>query len=94
MPLVEDDIRKLMYASINTPPEKLNPAEGERRLRELLATQAFAGKPLAREFELDPAHPARSYMTQTPSTDARTGYNGERFWDLPMPVHAADVPPG
>jgi nicotinamidase-related amidase len=89
MPGVEDDIRRLIYASIDTPPEKLNPAEGERRLRQLLDAQRFAGKPLVQEFDLDPAHPARSYMTQTPATDARTGYNGERFWELPMPVHAA-----
>jgi hypothetical protein len=89
MPLVEDDIRKLLYASINTPPEALNPAEGERRLRELLAAQDFAAKSLRAEIELDPEHPARSYMQQTPSTDARTGYNGEGFWELPMPVHAA-----
>jgi nicotinamidase-related amidase len=89
MPGVEDDIRKLIYASINTPPEALDPEAGERRLKALLDAQAFTGKPLAAEIELDPAHPARSYMLQTPSTDARTGYNGERFWELPMPVHAA-----
>jgi len=89
MPLVEDDLRKLLYASMTTPPEALNPVEGERRLKALVDAQDFTGKPLVREIELDPSHPARSYMTQTPSTDARTGYNGERFWELPMPVHAA-----
>ncbi len=36
MPLVEDDVRRLLYASINTPLEALDPEEGERRLRELL----------------------------------------------------------
>ena len=89
MPAVEDDIRKLMYASINTAPEQLNPEEGERRLRALLDAQAFTGKPLVTEIELDPALPARSYMLRTPSTDAYDGYNGEGFWELPMPVHAA-----
>jgi nicotinamidase-related amidase len=89
MPLAEDDIRKLLYASINTAPEQLHPEEGERRLRELLAAQTFTGKELAREVELDPAHPVRSYLQQAPSTDAYHGYNGEGFWELPMPVHAA-----
>ncbi len=89
LPGVEDDIRRLIYASVSTPPERLDPAEGERRLRQLLEAQPFAGKPLAQEIELDPAHPARSYMLQTPSTDAGSGYNGERFWELPMPAHAA-----
>jgi nicotinamidase-related amidase len=89
MPRVEDDLRKLLYASVNTRPEDLDPDEGERRLRELLDAQAFSGHPLATEIELDPRHPVRSYLQQTPSTDAHTGYNGEGFWELPMPVHAA-----
>lgn len=89
LPLVEDDTRRLLYASIDTPPERLNPAAGERRLRERLQAQASTGKPLPTEIELDDAHPVHSYLAQTPSTDARTGYNGERFWELPMPAHAA-----
>lgn len=89
MPLVEDGIRKLLYASITTPPEALDPEEGERQLRELLEAQTFTGKPLVSEIELDPEHPVRSYMTQTPSTDASPRYNGEGFWELPVPVHSA-----
>ncbi|NPV45996.1 MAG: isochorismatase family protein [Armatimonadetes bacterium] len=88
MPLVEDPIRKLMYASINTPPEALNRAEGERQMQALLRSHDFTGKPLVSEFELDPdLPPARAYMLQTPSTDAYHGYNGEGYWELPMPVH-------
>lgn len=89
MPLMEDDLRKLLYASVNTLPEALDPAEGERRLRELLDAQTFTGQPLQTEIELDPEHPVRTYLQQTPSTDAYTGYNGEGFWELPMPVHEA-----
>ena len=89
MPRVEDDIRRLLYASITTPPEALNPPEGERRLRALLDAQTFTGRPLAREIELDPAHPVFSYMRKTPSTDAGAACNGNGFWELPMPVHAA-----
>jgi nicotinamidase-related amidase len=89
LPRVEDDIRKLLYASIGTPPEKLDPPEGERRLRALLDTQDFRGKPLVAEIALDPAQRVRTYMLQTPSTDAYHGYNNEGFWELPMPAHAA-----
>ena len=89
MPGVEDDLRRLLYASVNTPPEALNPTEGERRLRALLDAQTFTGKPLATEIALDPEHPARSYMQRTPSTNAYEGCNGDGFWELPMPVHAA-----
>jgi len=89
MPRTEDDIRRLLYASIDTPPEALDVAEGERRLAEVLGAQSFTGKPLPQELELDPEHPVRSYMQSTPSTDAYSGYNGDAFWELPMPVHSA-----
>jgi nicotinamidase-related amidase len=89
MPLVEDDIRALLYASTHTPSEALNPTEGERQFEALMASQTFTGKPLVTEIALDPEHPARSYMQQTPSTDAHSGYNGEGFWKLPMSLHAA-----
>jgi len=89
MPGKEDEIRRLMYASIETAPEQLDPDRGERLLRELFEGETFTGKPLASEIELDPNRPVSSYMRGTPSTDAHTGTNGERFWDLPMPVHAA-----
>lgn len=89
LPLVEDPIRKLLYASIDTPPEALDPETGEKRLRELLDARRFEGTPLVAELELDPDYPACSYMRRTPSTDAYHGYNGEGFWELPMPVHEA-----
>jgi hypothetical protein len=89
MPLVEDDIRKLLYASINTPPEALKPEEGERRLQEKLRGFNFTGTPLMQDTALDPTRPVSSYMENTPSTDAYTGVNPPGYWDLPMPVHAA-----
>jgi hypothetical protein len=89
MPLVEDDVRRRLYASVGTLPQALDPQEGEARLRRLLEGQAFRGQALPVDIELDPEHPARSYMARTPSTDAGGQYNGERFWELPMPVHAA-----
>jgi nicotinamidase-related amidase len=89
MPLVEDDIRKLMYASIATPPEALRPEEGARKLQELLRSFDFHGAPLMDQIELDPERPASSYMERTPSTDAYTAVNPPGYWDLPMPVHAA-----
>ena len=89
MPGVEDNIRKLLYASIETRPEDLDFVRGERLMRELLDSVSFTGKPLARKIDLDPDRPVWSYMTLTPSTDAHTGYNGEGYWELPMPIHAA-----
>ena len=58
-------------------------------MAELLEAHTFTGKPLVRELRLDAALPARSYMEQTPSTDAFTGYNSDGYWDLPMPIHTS-----
>jgi len=89
MPGVEDDIRRLLYASVRTRPEDLDVAEGERRLREVLAGQDFRGHELVQSLELDDAHPLAGYLCRTPSTDASESYNGGGFWQLPMPVHRA-----
>lgn len=89
MPLVEDGLRRRLYASINTPPEALDAPEGERQLAALIEARAFTGAPLVDQIDLDPGHPARSYLQQTPSTDACPRYDGDGFWELPMPVHAA-----
>lgn len=86
MPGVEDDVRRLLYASIATPPEQLDPAEGERRLAEVLARHPFEGDPLVTELALDAERPVCSYLARTPSTDAGDHYNGAGFWSLPMPV--------
>lgn len=95
LPGTEDEIRKLLYASVETAPEALDREEGERRLAELLSGHRFEGDSLAREIELDAETLVRSYFEQTPSTDAGDRYNGPGFWELPMPISAAmEVPPG
>lgn len=86
MPGVEDSIRRLLYASISTRPEQLNPAEGEKQLAALFARHRFEGQPLVKQLALDPRRPVRSYLDQTPSTDAGDHYNGPGYWDLPMPI--------
>jgi nicotinamidase-related amidase len=60
--------------------------EGEKRLAGILSAHPFAGRPLVATLDLDPANPVKSYMDQTPSTDAGDRYNGPGYWSLPMPV--------
>lgn len=86
LPGVEDPIRKLLYASIQTPPDALNPREGEKRLTEKLGAHAFTGQLLVDHLTLDDTHPVKSYFDQTPSTDAGDHYNGSGYWQLPMPL--------
>jgi len=86
LPGQEDDIRKLLYPSVTTRPDQLNIEEGQRELAELLAGHRFDGLDMVTQLTLDTSLPVRSYFAQTPSTDAWTGYNGEGFWELPMPI--------
>ncbi len=86
LPGKEDDIRRLMYASVLTPPEKLNVAKGERLMADLIRSWTWKGQPLIAELRLDREHLLQSYFAQTPSTDAGDRYNGAGFWDLPMPA--------
>ncbi|MBU0609856.1 MAG: isochorismatase family protein [Armatimonadetes bacterium] len=89
MPGVEDDARRLLYASVRTEPEALDPAAGERRLREVLAAHPFTGEPLIEQLMLADDALLHDYRRQTPSTDAGDRTNGPGYWQLPMPVHAA-----
>lgn len=86
LPGVEDPIRKLIYPSISTKPEELDPEKGERLLSELLSSHKFEANPLIKEFEIDVDNPVNSYFKMTPSTDSSDFYNGEGFWQLPMPI--------
>lgn len=90
LPGVEDPIRKRLYASLQTPPEALDPIEGERRLASVLRAHAYRGAPLIADLTLDDTAPVRSYFEQVQSTDAGERYNGKGYWDLPMPL-AKDI---
>ncbi|MBU0714895.1 MAG: cysteine hydrolase [Verrucomicrobia bacterium] len=86
LPGKEDAIRGLMYASIVTPPEKLDEAKGRALLKERLRQHSFRGEPLVASLNLDTNGPVKSYFAQTSSTDAGARYSGAGFWDLPMPL--------
>ena len=88
MPGKEDDIRKLLYPTILTKPEEINAERGEKLLAELFNKHRFEGNPLKKNLTLDENAPVKSYFERTPSTDAGDYYNGQGFWQLPMPIVA------
>jgi hypothetical protein len=94
LPGTEDPIRKLIYPSILTKPEELDVERGERLLTELFRKHKFEGHLLKEKLTLDKNAPVKSYFAQTPSTDAGDFYNGEGYWQLPMPIsHALERGP-
>jgi hypothetical protein len=86
LPGIEDPIRKMLYPSLSTSPDKLNAKEGEIKFAELLHKFPFRGKPLIPEITLDRMLPLPDYFKQTKPIDAGDYYNGPGFWDLPMPL--------
>jgi len=92
LPGIEDEIRKLIYPSISTKPEERAQGtaptveRGEKLLAELLNKHKFEGNSLKSKLTLDASVPVKSYFEQTPSTDAGDYYNGQGFWQLPMPM--------
>ena len=89
LPGIEDPIRKMLYASVDTPPEALNIAAGQKQLRQCLDAWSFTAEPLIAEMELGTQAPVRDYFAHAPSTEASDRYNGAGFWDLPMPLSSA-----
>ena len=88
LPGVEDQIRKMLYASISTSPSALNVPEGRRQLRELLDNWQFKGDGLIPELELDPDAPVSSYFSKAPSTQTCPRYDRDFRLRLPMPLSA------
>ncbi len=86
LPNKEDDIRKLLYASIATPPEKLDTARGERLLKEMIDKLSFKGQAVPAALTLGTDVPVRDYFAAAPFLDAGDGYNGAGYWDIPMPI--------
>ncbi len=89
LPGAEDEERRLLYASIDTPPAALNVVEGQRHWRTRRDVWSFAGDELAGEAQLDPLCPVSSFFQQTPATQTCHRYDRDFREHLPMPLSAA-----
>lgn len=95
LPNSEDPIRKQLYRSVRGTPSDTDRAAGKQALKERLASFKYVANPIESTLLLDASHPARDYMAKFPGIDSSTKFNGEGFWQLPIPVAAAiDVAPG
>lgn len=89
LPGSEDPVRKRLYASIVTTPDRLEPHAGERALASVLERHRFTGAPRPAHLDLSAERPVCTYFEATPATDAGDHYNGTGFWRLPMPIAKA-----
>jgi nicotinamidase-related amidase len=81
-----DPVRLKAYRTFHAEPTAAEQEEGRRVLRERLKAFHYQAEPLVSQIELSEDHPVRDYFAQFPGLDASARYNGEGFWDLPIPV--------
>lgn len=81
-----DPIRKRAYRTFNHRPTEEERRQGMKELRAALASLTYQGEPLPATLTLSSETPVADYFRQFPGLDAGPKYNGEGFWDVPIPV--------
>lgn len=89
LPGPADGIRTSVYRSLTKTPSIEERAKGTERLREKLASYRYEGQPLSDRLELGVDTPVIDYFRKFPGLDAGPQFNGEGFWQLPIPVSTA-----
>ncbi len=94
LPGNEDPIRRKLYRSFRSKPTKEERREGQRALDQKLSNFEYHGNPLDMQLMVDGNKTVADYFRKFPGLDASVKFNGEGFWDLPIPVvNAIDVAP-
>jgi hypothetical protein len=84
-----DPVRTKVYRSLGKSPTDEERAAGEKELRRVLASFRYEGEPLPDNLTLSADKPVIDYFKQFPGLDAGKRYNGDGFWNLPIPVSTA-----
>jgi hypothetical protein len=82
----EQPVHEKLYRSIRKKPTDAEREQGRRELKEILGAFDYHGQPLPSELSLSAASPVKDYFEQFPGLDASAKYDGEGFWDLPIPI--------
>jgi hypothetical protein len=86
LPGSEDSVRKKLYRSIHGQPTPEDRLQGGKELTAKLKSFPYQGTPLDQHLKLSLVKPAVDYFHQFPGLDASARFNGEGFWNLPIPV--------
>jgi len=82
----EQPVHAKLYRSMRKKPTEAEQAEGRRELKEILGSFKYRGEDVPRELLLSSESPVKDYFSQFPGLDASAKYNGEGYWDLPIPI--------
>ena len=82
----EDAIRRKLYRSVRGKPTKKQIAQGQSELTDKLNSFNYNAGALPETIELGKQSPVVDYFRAFPGLDSGDHYDGEGFWDLPIPV--------
>ena len=82
----EDPIREKVYRSIRKTPSAAERKEGYAELLKKLADFDYNAEDLPKKLSISNSTAVKDYFAQFPGLDAGPKYNGEGYWDLPVPV--------
>ena len=86
LPGNEDPIRRKIYRSLRRQPSDQERQQGERELKAKLAAFDYRGQAVPSSISLTSETPIASYFKQFPGLDSGPAFDGQGFWDLPIPV--------
>jgi hypothetical protein len=89
LPNSEDPIRKQLYRSVRGTPSDSDREAGKAALKARLASFKYAANPIESTLLLAGDHPVRDYLAKFPGIDSSAKFNGEGFWQLPIPIASA-----
>lgn len=94
LPGNEDPARAKLYRSIRRQPSAAERAAGAQQVAEKMRSFRYEAEPLDTTLQLDSSRLVASYFAAFPGLDASARFDGEGFWQLPIPVmKAIDVAP-
>jgi len=85
-----DPIRKKLYRTFDYRPTAEERAEAKKELATKLNSLPYKGRSLVKELTLSSDRPVIDYFRQFPGLSAGDRYNGQGFWNVPVPI-TADV---
>jgi hypothetical protein len=86
LPQNEQPVHAKLYRSIRKIPTAADREAGRRELKQILAEYPYAGEPLPNKLKLSTKSTVKDYFQQFPGLDAGPKFEGNGFWQLPIPV--------
>jgi len=89
LPGNEDPARAKLYRSIRRQPSAAEQAAGAQEIAAKMRAFRYEGAPVDTTLQLDASRLVASYFAAFPGLDASAKFDGEGFWQLPIPVMKA-----